>query len=482
MPREEPPATDSRTTGKERFIWNGSPDDPTVVRVSAAGRCTDTETPEGALCRLRDSGGFGLCRSRECVPSTIDPLVTPAWKYETYCALTVTLHGGFSDGNALIAHCSDNPYDLSNHTWRGPGGEGRVYRFTPGPPVSTEELYHRYGFSVQLSARPDWVLGTGHQTADYQSPRTWSAVDLTGGHPEVRFEPVALLTSARERVTSAAQGSKVHWLQGAPHRLVGAVPLEGGRVFLAILNVARGAIEGTRVLDGDLVATPIADEHGNVFLGLERATGLQVVRLDNQLRLTHHQVTGARPVAVFDGTLVLDSGAVLGAMDLSPRYTVPAPFTQVFLGPGHVTLLRHVDGGGSEVTVLDRASGTRVAQETVPFRSKLAPRPTDSGTLLLVRQSFWRQPEFDFHNYTQTWIHEVGRGGGAHPVTLRAAASGWRELLLLGGMLVATEVEDLHNNYNPLKFQLGFSLPEVRAPRHGWSGERGGTRGMFAPE
>jgi hypothetical protein len=321
--------------------------------------------------------------------------------------------------------------------------------------------------------------GAGSQTTGRVLP-IW--VDLSGLHAEVQVDPVALLTSARASRTSVAQDPKIHWLQGAPHRLVGAVALEGGSVFLASINVATGAVEATRLLDGVLLETPIADEHANVFVGLERADGVQVVRLDSQLIPTHEQVTGARPIAVFDSTLVLASGAVLGADDLSPQYIVPAPFAQVFLGPGHVTVLRHVDGGGSEVTVFARDSGARMAEETVPFRSVTAPQHTEQGTLLLVRQAFWRQPEFDFHQYTQTWIHEVGRGGGAHPATLRANAGGWRQLTLFGGGLVATEREDGHNNYNPLQFQLGFSLPEVRAPRHGWRGERGGTRGMLAPE
>ena len=214
---------------------------------------------------------------------------------------------------------------------------------------------------MELSVRPDWVLGTGSATSYPPEAPTWSAVDLSGLHAEVQVDPVALLTLARASRTSAAQGPKIHWLLGAPHRLVGAVALEGGRVFLAILNVATGAVEATRLLDGVLLETPIADEHANVFVGLERAAGVQVVRLNSQLIPTHEQVTGARPSAVFDGTLVLASGAVLGAGDLSPRYTMPTPFAQVFLGPEHVTVLRHVDGGGSEVTVFARDFGVRMA-------------------------------------------------------------------------------------------------------------------------
>jgi len=48
-PQEGPPDAGSRTTGRVLPIWNGRADDPTVVRVSAAGRCTDTGTLEGAL-------------------------------------------------------------------------------------------------------------------------------------------------------------------------------------------------------------------------------------------------------------------------------------------------------------------------------------------------------------------------------------------------------------------------------------------------
>lgn len=419
------------------------------------------------------TGGFGVIREQMCAPTELPPRPLSD-SYYLYCALTSRFFGFLDGGAQLAAGCSDNPFDASDQTWVSPGGEGRLFVLTQGVRgIAATEKFNLYNYGASFALRSGWAVPPSGTALPI-------AVDLTGTYSPRLLQLESITEEALDgRVASGSP----YWIEVADHQVLGAQRLADGRTFLIWIDVRSGPVVATRVVDHALRLPPVSSD-GQVYASATVGNRSLLFQFDSSLNEVSRRFIprlGVYPIAAFADRALLSSGEVVGRYSLSDVFVLPEPFDLAFMTDAFVTAVDR-EPDRTTVRIHDAASGAVASEESVPFAVNLPPMVTAEGTVILVREAKFIPDYMSFQAHSWVWIHEVGRGGGSHPLGQSRGLPVAEGAFLWQGSLVLRQREDGHNNYHPLPFLLRFPLPGVTAPSRGWLTPSGNSRGTFSPE
>lgn len=442
--------------------------------------CVETWAPAGMSCSVSDSLPSGECRQGAC--KLANP-PGPAWTWRP--GIHHWQLAGLMPDRQLVLAESTSPADDG---FQGPYSECRLTRFDPSHPNQESALHAGPG-----PCSP-WVLHRQHALGPRWAPelgrQVWTLVTLDGSAPARDFDLDQLLADrlAAEGVTPAT--AKPQWLQGMPGQMLLVWQLQGGKVWLGSLSLARLELAWTRQFPGQLVGTPIADELGRLYLTVNPTagspTGPQLFCLAPWGSTLWSRDGSGRPVAVFRDTLFLDDGTVRFTLTGQKRYAWPAANASVLLTDSRAAVLAPCASGAcTQVTLLRRSTGEVLATASVPGATGVSAHLTADGAVLVLRTlnypDLMTSPFYPVQGL-QRYLLRQGQPLRLLGELLVPAGESLERGVLHEGQWVAVERDPSHNDPAPGANLAGVPTEDLSAPLHGWLTPQGNYAGGLAPE
>ena len=444
--------------------------------------CSEAHAPVATACSVSSALPAGQCNaSGACV---LPPTPDVDWRFRPDLARWSVVGRAAGSGVLLAEMTSSDDWGFE-----GPYSECRITRFDPSRP-DREGVLH-------AGAAPcnPWVLHGLHAVGSRWSPEkdryVWSLLMLDGSQPLRDFDLDTLLVERWRDEGVRPAYTPLQWLQGTSGQLLLVQTLQSGDTWVASLDLGRLAFAWTHSLPGVPSLHPIADEQGRLFLSLQQGEARRAVGLASSGAELWSVETGGAPLAVFQGTLFLDDGAVRSTEDGRGLYHWPAsPGASVQLTGTHAAVLAPCEAEAcSRVTLLRRDSGTLLTQALIPdapWGTRTTALLTADGTVAVLRHAAYpdlmTSSDAPVYGARQYLVRE-----GEPPRLLLERLSPTDESLersfLLDGQWLGLEREGTHDSETPGAELVGLwrSTP-LKTPAHGWLALEGNLAGGHAPE
>lgn len=304
-------------------------------------------------------------------------------------------------------------------------------------------------------------------------------VQIVSLYPRVQARPFD--SEALLGITFSELGA-VRWIDG-PDATAHAVRQTSAGVTVTRLDLESLIPSWSLAIDDAHRDDLVADERGWLYLAFASAEGKTggIAAIDQHGVQRWRRADAAKPIAAFDGTLVLEGGAVVDSR--SGRSLFERAADEALLTRSHLFTLSSCGEECRRVAAFDRRSGSALFTHTVEISGDYLPVATSTGSVLLVEDRFRPDLSRPHQPVAELRVYEVAESR----VTLHLNTDDdhyyrLQQAVLFDGVLALKHSEYQSNGMLNPEALRRFDLPGVHPALAGWASRGGNVRGGGSPE